>query len=114
MHWESLRDRQTGFEVRLLEADGSATVALNPIAMYVVITNNSSGPDLQQHVWLLPHRVRSVKEVKLDGSEPRIRAEVDADPENPSKVANRQWNLGYDCSGGVLADALTITEQPPR
>jgi hypothetical protein len=57
-------DTQNHFEVRLLEDDGSATVAMNPIALYVVITNNSSAADLQQYVWLLPHRASKVKGVK--------------------------------------------------
>jgi hypothetical protein len=48
-------DKRNQLEMRLLEADGTATVGLNPVSLYVVITNNSSAADLQQYVWLLPH-----------------------------------------------------------
>src|SRR5437763_5831259 len=58
-------DKQNELEVRLLEADGSATVAMNPVALYVVITNSSSAADLQSHVWLLPQRVSKVTAVEL-------------------------------------------------
>jgi hypothetical protein len=104
-------DKQNHFEVRLLEADGSATVALNPIAMYVVITNNSSAADLQQYVWRLPHGVRNVKRVRLVGLTLRIRAELDADPFDPSKSVGRELNVRYSVSNGVLNDTLWVSEE---
>ena len=87
-------DKLNHFEVRLLEADGGATVALNPISMYVVITNNSSAADLQQHIWLLPYRVSRVKGIKLVGSVLQINAQIDADPSDSSK----QMGVRVDCT----------------
>jgi hypothetical protein len=106
-------DKHNQLEVRLLEADGSATVALNPISLYVVITNNSSAADLQQYVWLLPHRVRNVKGIKLVDSILQIRAEVDADPE-ALKSAPRELSVRYNVSNGVLSNTLTVTERSQK
>ena len=102
-------DKRNQLEVRLLQADGSATVALNPVSLYVVITNNSSAADLQQYVWLLPHRVRNVKSIKLVDSVLQIRAEVDADPE-ASKSAPRELSVRYSVSDGVLSKTLIVSE----
>jgi len=52
----------------LLESDASATVAMNPVYLYLMITNNLSAAELQQYVWLLPNRVSSVTGIKLVGS----------------------------------------------
>lgn len=103
-------DRDNHFEVRLLEADGSATVALNPISMYLVITNNLSAADLQQYVWLLPRRVRNVRDVKLIDSTLRIRAEIDADPYDSSKSMPAEMTVRYSVSNGVLNDTLRISQ----
>jgi hypothetical protein len=106
-------DKRNQLEVRLLEADGSATVGLNPVSLYVVITNNSSAADLQQYVWLLPYRVRNVKSVKLVDSILQIRAEVDADPE-ASKSAPRELSVRYNISDGVLCNTLLVSERPTK
>jgi hypothetical protein len=104
-------DEHRRFEVRLLESDASATVALNPVSIYIVITNNLSGADLQQYVWMLPSRVRAVKGIKLAGSTLRIKTEVDADPYDSSKSAERDLTVQYDISDGVLKDTLLIEER---
>jgi hypothetical protein len=98
--------------VRLLEADGSVTVALNPVALYVVITNNSSGADLQHYVWRLPHRVSKVKGVKLSPPILRIRAEIDADPSDSSKKVEKVLSVQYSVSHRVLSDTLSMSEEP--
>jgi hypothetical protein len=104
-------DKQNDFEVRLLEADGSVTVALNPVALYVVI-NNSSGADLQHYVWRLPHRVSEVKGVKLSPPILRIRAEIDADPSDSSKKVEKVLSVQYSVSHRVLSDTLSMSEEP--
>jgi hypothetical protein len=104
-------DKQNDFEVRLLEADGSATVAMNPVALYVVVTNSSSAADLQYHVWRLPHGVSKVKGVKLTPPILRIRAETDADPWDSSKKAGKVLSVRYSISHGVLSDTLSVSEE---
>ena len=90
---------------------GIATVALNPIFMYVVITNNSSARDVQEHVWLLRRRGRNVKGVRLVGSTIRIQAQVDADPFDSSRKADREVVVRYAVSDGVLGDMLRVSEK---
>lgn len=107
-------DMKNQFEVRLLEADGSATVAMNPIAMYVVITNSSSVADLRNYVWLLPFRASKVKSVQLKAPILEIRAEVDADPFDPSKRAEKIISVRYSVSHGVLSDTLSMNEGSPQ
>jgi hypothetical protein len=105
-------DRDNQFELRVLESDVSATVALNPVYIYLVITNNSSAADLQRYVWLLPYKVSKVKGVKLLDSVLQIQAEVDADPWNPSKRVRRRLSVRYSVSHGVLSDTLSVSEKP--
>lgn len=104
-------DKENDFEVRLLEADGSATVAMNPVSLYVVITNSSSAADLQYHVWLLPHRVSKVKRVELTPPILRIRAEVDADPSDPLKKVEKMLTARYSVSDRALSERLSISEE---
>jgi hypothetical protein len=104
-------DKQNGFEVRLLEVDASATVAMNPVALYVVITNSSSATDLQQHVWLLPHKVSKVQGVELSPPILRIRAEIDADPRDSSKRMGKVLSVRYTISDGALSDTLSMNEE---
>jgi hypothetical protein len=103
-------DKRNQLEVRLIEADGSATVGLNPVSLYVVITNNSSAADLQQYVWLLPRRVRDVKGIKLVDSTLKIKAEIDADAEASNRVPS-ELSVRYSVSDGVLGNTLQVTEQ---
>src|ERR1044071_1894326 len=37
--------------VRILEADGSSTVAQDPVSLYVVASNQSSGREAVDYVW---------------------------------------------------------------
>jgi hypothetical protein len=107
-------DTQSQFEVRLLEADRSVTVAMNPVALYVVITNNSSGADVQHYVWRLPQRVSKVKGVKLSPPILQIRAETDADPWDSSKRVGKVLSVQYSISHGVLSDTLSVSDEPLR
>ena len=53
-------DTATNMNVRLLEVNGEATVAINPVTLYIVVTNNSAAGDLQEHVWHLPFRIDKI------------------------------------------------------
>src|SRR6266536_1520705 len=62
--FHSVHDKANDLDVRVLEADASADVARNPVALFLVITDNASGGEDQVHVWRLP----SVSVVKESGS----------------------------------------------
>jgi hypothetical protein len=57
-------DKGSGFVFRILEVDGSATVALDPIYLYLVATNNSSADDLESAIVTLP-KVSSIRKIKF-------------------------------------------------
>jgi hypothetical protein len=51
--------KAAGLDVRLLEADGSATVAWDPISLFLVVTDGI--PDHARRIWRLPHGVERVR-----------------------------------------------------
>jgi hypothetical protein len=53
--FHSVRHKKFGLEARLLEADGSPSVGENPVALYLVVTNNGTS-DLVERVWHMPRR----------------------------------------------------------
>jgi hypothetical protein len=57
-------DKSNGFEFRILEVDGSATAAMNPVDLYLVVTNNASGADLQSMIVRLP-KVSEIKSIRF-------------------------------------------------
>jgi hypothetical protein len=68
--------KASGFEFRLLEADGSASVAWDPIALFVVVTNNGTS-DNEQRVWRLPRGVARVRSLVPTACGVDVRVDVD-------------------------------------
>ncbi len=52
--------KASGLDVRLLEADGSASVAWDPVSLFLVVTNNGTS-DAVQRIWRLPRGVERVR-----------------------------------------------------
>ena len=106
----AFRDDDAKLDVRLLEADGSATIAKNPIDLYLVVTNNSSAGDLQEHVWRLPIKVVAVSSVKLQRSGLVIsaRQETGTEPQEKRVVT---ISVTYHVTGSMVADQLEIKQQ---
>ena len=71
-------DKQTGFEFRIVEMDGSATVAMNPIHLYLVVTNNSSGSDEQSRMVALPN-VATIKSIRFTDQPDKIQIDASFD-----------------------------------
>jgi hypothetical protein len=67
---------RAGWAIRVLEADGSASVAENPVALFIVATNGGTS-NLRQNVWRLPEGVERVKRVAGSRCGVDIQAEVD-------------------------------------
>jgi hypothetical protein len=74
--FHSVRHKKSGFEVRLLEADGSASVAQDPVALYVVVTNNGAS-DLVERAWRIPRGVARVRGVSASDCGVEVRVDVD-------------------------------------
>ena len=68
--------KSSGFDVRLLEADGSASVAWDPVSLFLVVTNNGTS-DNAQRVWRLPHGVERVRGMSPTTCGVDVRVEVD-------------------------------------
>ena len=96
--------------MRVIEANGEATVAINPITLYFVVTNDSSAGDLQQHIWRLPLTVGRVKSVTGIKSGVRILAVLEAGP-NGVKERKLSVVVGYSVSNGLLKDTITVQRE---
>jgi len=83
-HW----DHSEGHTIRWV--DGSATLAMNPIALYLVVSNNTSGPDDQTRMVALP-QVSRVKGVRFDDKHARVVVDalVDSTNENGTKIIQK-------------------------
>jgi hypothetical protein len=83
-------DKPTGFEFRILEMDGSATVAMNPINLYLVVTNNSSGSDSQSSMIVLP-KVSTIESIRFADLPDKI--QIDALLDRVSKDGSAQQTV---------------------
>jgi hypothetical protein len=92
-------------EVRLLESDASAAVAMDPITLFLVITNNGTA-DYAGHTWELPFRVSRFGELAHDEHAVVIEAEVDVQDGEGSVTGTvpKRWRIHYDYRGGEDLD----------
>jgi hypothetical protein len=74
--FHSVSNKKARLAIRVLEADGSASVAENPVSLFVVATNGGTS-DVKQHVWRLPGGVERVKKVSASKCGVDIQAEID-------------------------------------
>ncbi len=101
------------FRVRVIEANGSATVGVNSIILYFVATNDSSAGDLQQHVWRLPFTVAGVESVTCIDSGVRVVSMLDAMPDTGVKARKLQLSIHYALQNGRLKDVITVQQEAP-
>jgi hypothetical protein len=100
----------SGFDVRLLEADGSASVALDPVSLFLVVTNNGTS-DNTQRIWRLPRGVERVR-----GMSPTtcgVDVLVDVDRIEDTVVAGRDPKVLHLCflaENRTLRSKLSVTE----
>jgi hypothetical protein len=112
--FHTVREPNGRFQVRVIEANGRATVAINPITLYFVVTNDSSAGDLQQHIWRLPVSVARVKSVSPINSGVRIVASLDAVPDANVQARDVNILVGYKSENGVLKDTITVRREEVR
>ncbi len=109
--FHSITDPNSRFQIRVIEANGQATVAVNPITLFLVVTNDSSAGDLQQHVWRLPVTVARVSSVTRINSGIRIVASLDAMPDINVKAREVSLLVRYKAESGGLKDTITVQRQ---
>ena len=108
----SLRHKKSGLEVRLLEADGSPFVAQDPVALYLVVTNNGTS-DLKEHVWRLPRGVARVRTLSETVCGIDVRVVVDGPETQIPKASPRVLHLCF-LIDGHLASTLYFSEETSK
>ena len=103
--------KASGFEVRLLEADGSATVAWDPVSLFVVVTNNEP-PDSEQRIWRLPRGVERVHGMSPTSCGVDVRVDVDRIRDDTSVVGTnpKVLRLCFLAEDRKLRTKLSVTE----
>jgi hypothetical protein len=112
--FHSITEPKSGFHVRVIEANGRGTVAINPITLYFVVTNDSSAGDLQQHIWRLPLTVGRVEDVSIISSGVRIAAALEAMPDANIKAKQLNLLVRYKLKDGILSDTITVEREAVR
>jgi len=107
----SVQHRRSKLEARLLEADGAASVALDPISLFLVVTNNGTS-DLQEHVWRLPRTVSRVRTLSQTtcGIDVDVDVDVDGADESAPKAVPRVLHLCFLSTAGRLSEKLQFEE----
>jgi len=100
--FHSHHDKGSGFEIRILEVDGSATVAMNPVSLYLVATSNASGEDLQSRIVELP-KVAGIKRIRFFDEADVIRIEASFDCSDES--GSEHWTVS-----GTLEISIPIKD----
>jgi hypothetical protein len=102
--------KASGLDVRLLEADGSASVAWDPVSLFLVVTNNGTSAGVQR-IWRLPRGVERVR-----GTSPTtcgVDVRVDSDRIQDTVVAGTDPKVLHLCfldDNRTLRAKLSLTE----
>lgn len=109
--FHAVAHKKSGLEARVLEADGSASVAHNPVALYLVATNNGTSDRIEK-IWRLERGVAGVRGVKATGCGIDIRVDVDHfDSEGRVHGADRKTlHACFISSQGALLPTVTVKE----
>jgi hypothetical protein len=102
-------------EARILEDDGSASVALDPIRLYLVVTNGGTS-NYVGHTWELPRGVSKVRGLAPSSCGVDLLVEFDEYSERtPEPIqVRRSLALCFLDRGGALSKELRISERPTR
>jgi hypothetical protein len=93
-------NKLNGFEFRILEVDGSATVAMNPIYLYLVVTNNSSGDDLQSMIVVLP-QVSAIQSIRFTEEPGIIQIHAFIDKFNDDGISQGKDSVTFNVSAPI-------------
>jgi hypothetical protein len=109
--YHSVVHKAAGLEVRVLEADGSASVAWDPVSLFVVVTNNGTA-DLEEHVWRLPHGVERVRRLSPTSCGADVQVDVDKIGNGELVVGSRAttFHLCFLSPTNAVLPKLTVTE----
>ena len=97
----------------MLEADGSASVAQDPIALFLVVTNNLTS-DLKEHLWRLPRGVARVRSLSETSCGVDVYVDVDGPGEPTPKPVRRVFRLCFVSKEGHLMSKLQFSEETSK
>jgi hypothetical protein len=109
--FHAVHNKKAGFDARLLEADGSATVAQDPVALFVVVESGET-PNVIVHSWRLPRGVARVRGFAATECGAKVRVDVDritAEGEVRGTTP-RTLRLCFLAADGRVQERLRVTE----
>jgi hypothetical protein len=108
--FHSIRLKKAGLEARLIEADGSASVAENPVALYLVVTNNGTS-DVVERLWRVPRGVARVQRLSASDCGVDVSAQVDRFVDGIAHgTSPKTLRLCFLSAAGKLEPILKISE----
>ena len=110
--FHSVSLKKAGLEARLVEADGSASVARDPVSLYLIVTNGTA--DLVQRIWRVPRTVERIRKVSAAACGVDVAVDVDdQDTDDPVVHTVRETlRLCFLSSDRKLEPLLKIAELP--
>jgi hypothetical protein len=109
--YHSVHHKESGLEARLLEADGSASVAWDPVALYLVVTNSGTSHRVQR-IWRVPRGVARVRGFVATSCGADVRIEVDRISSDGlvNGTTSKALRLCFLSADGQLQPRLTVNE----
>jgi hypothetical protein len=108
--YHSLAHKRSKLEVRVLEADGSASVARDPVSLFVVVTNNGTS-DYQGHVWRLPRGIARYRSLSETSCGVDVRVDVDGPEEPTPKPKPHMLHLCFLSTDGHLSATIRLSDE---
>ena len=111
--FHSVVHKKAGLEARILEADGSASVAQDPISLFLVVTNNDPA-DYVGRAWRLRRGVARVRRLSASTCGIDLKVDVDGDVADTgmSHPISKVLHICFLGSDGKLLRQLKVTETP--
>jgi hypothetical protein len=109
--FHSFQNKKAALDARLLEADGSATVAWDPVALFLVVKSGGT-PQAVLHTWRLSRGVARVRSFVATQCGADVRVDVDrttTDGEVRGTIP-RTLRLCFLAPDGKLQDRLRVSE----
>jgi len=111
--FHSVVHKKSGLEARILEADGSASVAQDPISLFLVVTNNDTA-DYVGRAWRLRRGVAGVRRLTASTCGIDVKVDVDGAVADPgvARPIPKVLHICFLASDGKLLRQLKVTETP--
>jgi hypothetical protein len=108
--YRSVVHKASGLEIRVLEADGSASVAWDPVSLFVIVTNHGTS-DLVQRVWQVPQGVVRGRSLSPTSCGADLQVDVDKIGKDDVVVGSRAATLRlcFLSPSNTLLPKLTVT-----